>query len=62
MRQVVPDAKLDWDLCRNAVLACRAPPLQRQVAEQAIPRVRAAGALVIGIHESPPDDLSEITP
>ncbi len=61
-RQGVPDAEFDLPLCCNAVLSYIAPPRQRQVMEQAISRVHPRGALVIGIHESLPDGLSEITP
>jgi len=39
-----------------------APPLRRQVVQRVISRVRPGGALVIGIHESLPGDLNEITP
>jgi len=62
MRQDVPDAEFDLVLCLNALLACVAPPLQRQVMERVISRVRPRGALVIGIHETLPHDLSEIAP
>jgi len=62
VRQVLPDAEFDLVLCRNAVLTYLAPPLQRQVLERVISRMRPGGALVIGIHESLPHDLSEITP
>lgn len=44
------------------MLTYLAPPLQRQVVERVISRMRPGGALVIGIHESLPHDLSEITP
>ena len=58
IRKVVPDAEFDLVLCRNAVLTYLAPPLRRQVAERVIARVRPGGALVIGIHESLPQDPS----
>ena len=61
IRKVVPDAEFDLVLCRNAVLTYMAPPLRRQVVQRVISRVRPGGALVIGIHESLPDGLSEIT-
>lgn len=62
IRQAVPDANFDLVLCRNAVLTYLAPRLQRQVAERVISRLRPGGALVIGMHESLPDELNEITP
>jgi len=62
MRQDVPDAELDLALYRDAVLAYIAPPLQRQVTDRVISRVRPRGVLVIGFHQSLPDGLSEITP
>jgi len=62
IRKVVPDAEFDLVLCRNAVLTYMAPPLRRQVVQRVISRVRPGGALVIGIHESLPGDLNEITP
>jgi len=62
IRKVVPDAEFDLVLCRNAALTYLAPPLQRQVAERVISCVRPGGALVIGIHESLPEDPSGMTP
>lgn len=62
IRKVVPDVEFDLVCCRNAVLTYFSPPLQGQVAQRVISRLRPGGALVIGIHESLPDDLSEIRP
>ena len=61
IRNVVPNAEFDLVLCRNAVLTYFAPRLRRQVMETVISRVRPGGALVIGIHESLPQDPSRIT-
>ena len=58
IRKVVPDGEFDLVLCRNAVLTYLAPPLRRQVMQGVIARVRPGGALVVGIHESLPQDPS----
>jgi len=62
IRQTVPEGEFDLILCRNAVLTYFAPPLQREVMERVTGRLRAGGALVIGIHESLPDGLTGFMP
>lgn len=62
IRQTVPEGVFDLVLCRNAVLTYFAPALQRQVMKRVVARLRAGGALVVGIHESLPEDFSELAP
>ena len=62
IRQTVPPGEFDLILCRNAVLTYFAPPLQHEVMERVVARLRPGGALVIGIHESLPESLPGFTP
>jgi chemotaxis protein methyltransferase CheR len=62
IRQDVPEGEFDLILCRNAVLTYFAPTLQYEVMKRLSGRLRADGALVIGIHETLPDGLPGFTP
>jgi chemotaxis protein methyltransferase CheR len=57
IRDVVPDGVFDLILCRNFVLTYFEPELQREVMGRMIARLRAGGALVIGLHEALPEGL-----
>jgi chemotaxis protein methyltransferase CheR len=57
IRDVVPDGVFDLILCRNVVLTYFEPELQREVMGRMIARLRAGGALVIGLHEALPEGL-----
>lgn len=62
IRQAVPPGEFDLILCRNAVLTYFAPPLQQEVMERVVARLRPGGALVVGIHESLPEAIPGFTP
>lgn len=62
IRHAAPQGEFDLVLCRNAVLTYFAPPLQREVMARVVARLRPGSALVVGIHESPPDGLDRLAP
>lgn len=62
IRRAVPEGAFELVLCRNAVLTYFTPALQRKVMEQVVGRIRAGGALVIGIHEALPEGLRGLAP
>lgn len=55
--QTMPDAEFDLILCRNLVLTYFEPALRREVVQRMLARLRPGGALVVGLHEAPPDGL-----
>ena len=62
IRSSVPADEFDLILCRNAVLTYFAPELQLEVMERVGKKLRANGALVIGIHETLPGSLHGFVP
>jgi chemotaxis protein methyltransferase CheR len=62
IRQALPEGDFDLVLCRNAVLTYFEPELQREVMGRAAARLRAGGALVIGLHEALPANLPGFAP
>ncbi len=62
IRNEAPPGLFDLILCRNAVLTYFALPLQRQVMDQLLARLRPGGALVIGVHESLPERSAGLEP
>jgi chemotaxis protein methyltransferase CheR len=62
IRKAAPPGVFDLILCRNSVLTYFAPPLQREVMEQLLSRLRPGAALVIGVHESLPEGLAGLEP
>jgi len=62
IRQTVPEGEFDLVLCRNAVLTYFEPALQHEVMGRVVARLRPGGALVIGMHESLPENLQGFVP
>jgi chemotaxis protein methyltransferase CheR len=62
IRQTMPEGEFDLILCRNAILTYFEPALQHAVMGRVAARLRAGGALVVGIHESIPENLSGFVP
>ncbi|HEX9673917.1 MAG TPA: CheR family methyltransferase [Burkholderiales bacterium] len=62
IRQTMPEGEFDLILCRNAVLTYFEPALQHAVMGRVAARLRAGGALVVGIHESLPKNLPGFEP
>lgn len=62
IRKDMPPGAFDFILCRNSVLTYFAPPVQREVMERLVSRLRPGGALVIGVHESLPEGLAGLEP
>jgi chemotaxis protein methyltransferase CheR len=62
IRQTVPEGAFDLVLCRNAVLTYFEPVLQHEVMGRVATRLRAGGALVIGMHEALPANLPGFVP
>jgi trans-aconitate methyltransferase len=62
IRQTVPEGEFDLILCRNAVLTYFEPALQHEVMGRVVARLRPGGALVIGMHESLPENLQGFVP
>ena len=54
IREAMPAETFDLLLCRNLVFTYFDDPLQRALLERMQSRIRAGGALVIGIHETLP--------
>jgi chemotaxis protein methyltransferase CheR len=57
-----PGGPFDLILCRNAVLTYFLPAEQKRVMQHVLKRLRPGGALVIGLHESPPASCAGVTP
>jgi len=62
IRQTVPEGEFDLVLCRNAVLTYCEPALQREIMGRVVARLRSGGALVVGIHESLPENIPGFVP
>lgn len=62
IRQAVPEGEFDLVLCRNAVLTYFAQALQYSVIKRVVARLRLGGALVVGVHESLPEDPTGLAP
>ena len=62
IREQVPDGPFDLVLCRNLVFTYFAPGLQRALLEQIKARLRPSGYLVIGAHETLPEDHHDFVP
>jgi len=62
IRKDMPPGAFDLILCRNSVLTYFAPPVQREVMERLVSRLRPGGALVVGVHESLPEGLAGLEP
>lgn len=62
IRQAAPEGAFDLVFCRNAVLTYFAPVLQRLVMERVVALLRPRGVLVVGIHESLPENLGGLAP
>lgn len=62
IRQTVPEGEFDLILCRNAVLTYFEPALQHEVMGRVAARLRAGGALVVGMHEALPANLPGFEP
>jgi chemotaxis protein methyltransferase CheR len=60
LRLDVPDACFDLILCRNVVLTYFEPALQQAVMTRVVDRLRAGGALVIGVHERLPEGIGNV--
>jgi chemotaxis protein methyltransferase CheR len=58
----MPDQRFDLILCRNVVFTYFTPELQHELAERLLNKLYPGGALVLGLHESFPTDLSGIAP
>jgi chemotaxis protein methyltransferase CheR len=56
-----PGGLFDLILCRNAVLTYFLPAEQQPVLQRVLERLRPGGALVIGLHESPPPSCTGVT-
>jgi len=54
----MPDQEFDLILCRNVAFTYFAPELQHELAQRLIDRLRAGGALVLGLHEAFPPGIS----
>jgi chemotaxis protein methyltransferase CheR len=62
IRRTTPEGEFDLVLCRNAVLTYFEPTLQHEVMRRVLARLRPGGALVVGIHESLPENLPGFVP
>ncbi len=62
LRETMPAGPFDLILCRNVLFTYYASPLREQLAERIVERLRPGGALVVGIHESPPAELRGVQP
>ncbi len=56
LRAEMPGGPFDLVLCRNLAFTYFDPPLQRRILKDLAARLRPGGVLVIGGHESLPDD------
>jgi len=62
LREGMPEGPFDLVLCRNVLFTYYAPPLQITLMERIIERLRAGGALVVGLHESIPGEVRGLEP
>lgn len=62
LRAAIPDGPFDLVLCRNAVLTYYDAGVQAELIGRLAARLRPHGALVVGIHESPPDSVAGLAP
>jgi len=62
IRRTVPEGEFDLILCRNAVLTYFEPTLQQEVMGRVAGRLRSGSVLVVGIHESLPENLPGFVP
>ena len=62
LRNGMPDGPFDLVLCRNVVLTYYAAPVQLELMRRIADRLRPGGALVVGIHESLPPEISDFKP
>ena len=60
LRTTMPDGPFDLVLCRNVVLTYYSAAVQGEVMARISERLRPGGALVIGIHESLPPDMTQL--
>jgi chemotaxis protein methyltransferase CheR len=58
IRRVLPEGPFDLVLCRNLAFTYFEPALQEEVLARILARMRAGGALAIGLHESLPGGRS----
>lgn len=58
IREEMPDGPFDLILCRNLVLTYFARPLQVQVLQRILARLRLGGFLIIGAHETVPEEVT----
>jgi chemotaxis protein methyltransferase CheR len=62
LRTTMPDGPFDLVLCRNVVLTYYSAAVHGEVMARISERLRPGGALVIGIHESLPPDMTQFAP
>jgi chemotaxis protein methyltransferase CheR len=62
IRAPMPEGVFDLIFCRNLVLTYFEPALRREVFGRILERLRAGGAVVIGIHERLPAPMSQLAP
>jgi len=62
LRAAMPDGPFDLALVRNVVATYYAPAVQRAIMSRVASRLRPGGALVLGIHETLPEDLAGLAP
>jgi chemotaxis protein methyltransferase CheR len=62
LREELPDGPFSLVLCRNLVLTYFDRDLQREVLSGVLDRLTTGGALVVGIHETPPGEQTELVP
>jgi chemotaxis protein methyltransferase CheR len=62
LRTGMPDGPFDLVLCRNVVLTYYAAPVQLEFMRRIADRLRPGGALVVGMHESLPPEISYFKP
>ena len=62
IRSGMPDGPFDLVLCRNLVFTYFDEPLQREILQRIIERVRPGGVLVIGKQESLPEPAPRLSP
>lgn len=60
IRAQLPDESFDLILCRNLVFTYYAEDRQRQILDRILTRLRPGGWLVLGVHETLPDDRLEL--
>jgi chemotaxis protein methyltransferase CheR len=62
LRREAPEGFFDLVLCRNVAFTYFAADLQREVLARICDALRPGGALVIGLHESLPDEKGSLAP